>query len=109
MKLKRQHQKIVNYSTNSKKMKLFSALMLFGLIGAPVMAHGNHHSHHKIKYRHNHCHIHGKKAIHHCHKHGGKHHGLYHYGGKHEYKPHYYRKGHWRHHHLVPFLHIDIH
>ena len=31
-------------------MKLFSALMLFGMIGAPAMAHSNHHSHHKYHY-----------------------------------------------------------
>ena len=85
-------------------MKLFSALMLFGMIGAPAMAHSNHHSHHKFK--HNHCHIHGKKAIHHCHKHSGKHHGLYHYNDSHSYKK---RKHHSHDYYIVPWLHIDIH
>ena len=94
---------------NQRLMKLFPALMLLGLIGAPAMAHNNHHSHRK----HNHCHIHSGR-VHHCHKHGGSHHGLYHYHGGHHHKKHHnhkshkHHKNHRNHYFVVPWLHINI-
>ena len=84
---------------NQKLMKLFPAFVLLGLIGAPVMAHGNHYSHHK----HSHCHIHTKKAIHHCHPHTGNHHARWHGS-----KKHHHKKGHRRSYYVVPWLHINI-
>ena len=101
---------------NQRLMKLFPAFLLLGLIGAPAMAHGNHHSSHK----HNHCHKHSGR-VHHCHKHGGNHHGRYHYHDgimtyhdghyyqkQHNHKPHKHHKNHRNHYFVVPWLHIDI-